>query len=169
MIIRNARTGEEQSIANVIINTWRAAYRGIIPDRFLDALTTGKHEALFKENIKSAPENIFVLENHEQQIVGMVFGGSDRSGAFDCELVAIYILPDYQKRGYGKKLFKALIERYKKQTYKSMLIWTFKDNKDQEFYKKLGGVVSKEMSYTFGEKNVPLVGYTWDNINDIAF
>ncbi|MBP2657026.1 MAG: GCN5-related N-acetyltransferase [Firmicutes bacterium] len=167
MHIRTAQAGDEQHIADVIINTWKIAYRGIVPDCFLDSLTTEKHKKLFRENIANKAETIFVLENNNKQIVGVVSGGADRLGIYDCELVAIYVLPDYQKKGYGKLLFKKLIEEYKRNSFKSMIIWTFKDNKDRKFYEILGGTISEDESYSLGGSDVAIVAYTWQDINKI--
>lgn len=106
MRIRMAQPGDEQSIASVIIATWKVCYRGIVPNSFLDSLTTEKHEELFRNNIANKTETILVLENDKNQIVGMISGGQDRSKLYDCELVAIYILPDYQKKAMAKGCFK---------------------------------------------------------------
>ncbi|MCC5464010.1 GNAT family N-acetyltransferase [Pelosinus baikalensis] len=169
MKIRTAQVGDEQSIAGVIIDTWKVAYRGIVPDSFLDSLTTEKHEELFRKNIANKTETIFVLENHKNQIVGVVSGGQDRSGIYGCELVVIYILPDYQKMGYGKRLFQELIEEHKRNQYKSMIIWTFRDNRDRKFYEILGGLAREEKKHSFDGKDIVLVGYTWQDINEIKF
>lgn len=167
MQIRTARVGDEKSIADVIVNTWKDAYRDIVPDSFINSLTTEKHEKLFRENIKNGTETILVLVNPKNQIIGVVCGGQDRSGIYDCELVAIYILPDYQKRGYGKWLFRELIEEHKKNQYRSMIIWTFRDNKDRQFYEILGGLVREEKNISFDGIEIAIVGYTWKDINEI--
>jgi len=169
MNIRTAQVGDEQSIAGVIIDTWKVAYRGIVPDSFLDSLTTEKHEELFRKNIPDKTETILVVENREKQVVGMVSGGADRLKIYDCELYAIYILPEYQKMGYGKWLFQQLIEEHKKNECKSMIIWTFRDNRDREFYEILGGLAREEKRRSFDGNEITLVGYTWQDINDIKF
>ena len=167
MRIRKARAGDERSIAAVIIDTWKVAYRGILPEGFLGALTTEKHEKLFKKNIADAKETVLVLENVHKEIVGVVSGGQDRSGKYDCELVAIYVLPDYQKKGFGKQLFKAFIEEQKRSKYKSMIVWAFRENRDKGFYKKLGGLVREEKSYPFAGNELPIEGYTWEDIHTV--
>lgn len=167
MIIRRARIGDEQNIAKLIIHTWKDAYRGIVPDDFLAALTTDKHEQLFKEQIKKAEATIFVLENDSGNIIGMVSGGKDRSNAFDCEIVALYILPEYQKKGYGRQLFKNIIKDHRANNHHSMIIWTFKENKDQKFYEKLGSSIQKTGMHRIGDKEIPIIGYIWDDMNKI--
>ncbi len=164
MKIRRAENGDENNIANVIIKTWKVAYQGILPDDFLESLDTKRHEKLFKEHIKEQKETIIVLENNKGEIIAMISGGEDRSKEFDCEIVAIYVLPEYQKQGYGKLLFKYIVGEYKKNNYKSMIIWTFAKNKDQKFYEKLGGTIQKTGKHNLGGTEIPLVGYVWDDI-----
>jgi len=168
MKIRRAEIGDEKKIAAVIVITWKNAYQGILPDAFLAALTTEKHERLFKEHLKAQTETIIVLENEAGEIVAMVSGGKDHLAEFDCEIVAIYVLPEYQKRGCGRLLFENIIEEHKKKRYKSMIVWTFAANKDQKFYEKLGGAIRKTGSHNIGGKEIPTVGYVWDDIDNIS-
>jgi hypothetical protein len=37
--VRRARVGDERAIADVHVRTWQAAYRGQVPDAFLDGLS----------------------------------------------------------------------------------------------------------------------------------
>ena len=166
MNIRKAKLGDEKEIAEVIIDTWKCAYRNIIPDNFLDSLTPDKHIELFREQLSENKEAIFVLED-ENKIVGMISGGKDRSNKKDCEIVAIYIKKNYQKRGFGKKLFDTIIKDHLKNNYKSMIIWTFEENKDRNFYEKLGGQVEERSSYTILDKEIPLVGFVWNDISKV--
>lgn len=169
MKIREAKAGDEKKIADVIISTWKVAYRGIVPDDFLDVLTTEQHEKLFKKNISEKTETILVLENNAEKVVGMISGGVDRSREYDCEIVAIYILPEYQKKGLGSCLFKEMITSHKRHNYKTMVIWTFKENKDSGFYEKLGGEIRLENTCFIGNTKIPIVGFIWDDINRVVF
>lgn len=167
MHIRRAKTGDETAIANVVVKTWKDAYQGIVPQSFLDSLTIDKFAQRYKETIPTNKEPIFVLEDKGGKIVGMVLGGADRSGKYDCELMAIYILPEYQNKGYGRKLFLELIKEHKKNNYRSMIIWTFEDNRDREFYEKLGGVAREEQNLMLADKELRVIGYVWDDIGTI--
>jgi GNAT superfamily N-acetyltransferase len=167
MKIRLTRIEDARSISSVIANTWKVAYRGIVPDAYLDSLIIGKYEEMLGKNIANKTETIFVLENQEQQIVGMASGGKDRLGMYECELIAIYILPAYQKMGYGKLMFNKIIEKHKKNQYKSMIIWTFRDNRDRKFYEVMGGVTGEEKKRSYDGVKIATVGYAWQDINDM--
>jgi len=168
MKIRKARLGDEKDIANVVVSTWKVAYKDILPDEFLKSLTTERHEKILREHIEKQTETVLVLEDDDERIVGMISGGKDRSGLYDCEVVAIYIIPEHQKKGYGKELFKALIREYKKNSYKTMIVWAFKENKDQKFYEKLGGTIKQQKVEALWGIEKTIVGYVWADINTIV-
>ncbi len=128
---------------------------------------TEKHEALFEQQLAQNSHIIHVLETDENRIVGMISGGSDPSGKYDCEIVAIYIENGYQKCGFGKRLFLENVNQYKKTGYKTMIIWTFEKNKDREFYEKIGGIATEKQSCVIGNEELPLVGFVWEDIINI--
>jgi hypothetical protein len=66
-------------------------------------------------------------------------------------------------------VFKNLVEEHKRNGFKSMIIWTFRDNKDRNFYEILGGIISEEKSYNFGGSDIPIIAYTWKDISEITF
>ncbi len=167
MKIRAAKPGDENAVAQIIIDTWKDAYKGIVSQCFLDSLTTEKHEALLAQQIAQSTQIIYVLESEQNTIQGMISGGVDRSEKYDCEIVAIYIGRDYQKFGFGKRLFSACVNVFRAQGYKTMVIWTFASNKDRAFYDKMGGVVAEHKTYPIGNEDLPLVGYVWDDIEEI--
>lgn len=161
MNIRAAKPGDEKSIAQVIIDTWKDAYQGIVSQDFLDSLTTEKHEALLTQQIAENTQIIYVMESEDDQILGMISGGVDRSEKYDCEIVAIYIGRDHQKCGIGKRLFSECVNAFRTRGYKTMIVWTFEDNKDRGFYDKMGGVVGEHTQHLIGDEELPLVGYVW--------
>ncbi len=109
-------------------------------------------------NIKSIEEGVEVFKNEtEKQYHFIVADDDGRICGLTtwqmhglpkhelCELDRIAVLPEYQGKGIGKALFKALIkaanDEYKKhgQKLRKLYLMTHADNKNaQEFYKKLG-------------------------------
>ena len=168
MRIRAGKVGDEKAIAQVIISTWKDSYKGIVSQSFLDSLTTEKHEVLFAQQLAQGTQIIHVLETDENIIVGMISGGVDSSGKYDCEIVAIYIENEYQKCGFGKRLFFENIKQYKDRGYKTMIIWTFEKNRDREFYERMGGKAIENQTCKVGNEDLPLVGFVWKDINKMA-
>ena len=169
MKIRKANLGDEIGIANVIVTTWKDAYKNIVSDEYLKNLSTDKYISIFKKNIAEKNETIFVLVDESGNIVGFSSGKKTDYPNFDCELVGIYIIPKYQKQGYGKSLFRSIVDNHLLNGYKRMVIWTFDRNKDKAFYTRLGGNPTEKKVLRIGDSDIPTIGFTWEDISRICF
>jgi hypothetical protein len=69
--VRPARIGDERAIAEVHVHTWQAAYRGQVPDAFLDSLSIERRTQRWSQIISQSapPAGVFVLED-DGQVVG---------------------------------------------------------------------------------------------------
>jgi hypothetical protein len=56
MLIRAAQIEDAKQIAEVHVASWRAAYRGILPDSMLDNLSVEKRTELWQERLWGAAE-----------------------------------------------------------------------------------------------------------------
>jgi len=167
MIIREARAGDEKGMAAAVTAVWKEAYRGIVPDNFLNRMKPDRHEMIFWERIKDGKEFIAVLEDEAGEIAGMASGAKERYGRYDCELIAIYILPEYGRHGFGRQLFHTVTAHLAAQGFRSMIIWTFEKNRDRCFYDGLGGTPSETDSLLIAGKRIPTVGYVWKDVSMI--
>jgi hypothetical protein len=52
MLIRRATLEDAAAIARVRVDTWRTAYRGIVPDEFLDNMSYEGNESRWAEMLK---------------------------------------------------------------------------------------------------------------------
>jgi Acetyltransferase (GNAT) family len=82
----------------VHVRTWQAAYRGQVPDKFLDELSIDRRTTVWRQVIADSerPVNqIFVLEENER-VVGFAHvmpSRDDDAGEGVGELTAIYVFP----------------------------------------------------------------------------
>ena len=172
--IRKAIVSDASAFATVNINTWKVAYKGIIPQDYLDSRTVDDKIPKWAERISNTKENkkeMFVAEICDQngsEIVGFSMGGPSHFEDYkiDGDLHAIYILPKYWKQGIGTLLFNAIIKGFMKKQYKSMVIWALKENSACEFYKKMGGIQKFHKTLTYGGKELDVLGFYWENLPD---
>ncbi len=61
VVIREAGIGDCGGIARVIVDTWRAAYRGIIAREFLDRLSYAERQDHHENFFRTADENTFAF------------------------------------------------------------------------------------------------------------
>lgn len=171
VIIREAREGDAAGIARVHVESWQTTYRGIVPAAYLDGLSVENRQRGWERQLGGAigPLDVFVAEDTATgAIVGFVSGGPEQGGtdpAFPWELYAIYLLADRQRRGIGKRLAAALIERLRQRGAGSLLLWVLAENwPARRFYEALGGAVVRERSITIGGVELPELAYGWHDL-----
>ena len=172
--IRRAIVSDATAIATINVNTWKVAYKGIIPQDYIDSRTIVDKIPNWAQRISNVKENkkeMFVAEISDQngsEIVGFAMGGRSFFEDFDIDgdLNAMYILPIYWKQGIGTLLFNAVVKSFLDLNYKTMVIWALKDNSACNFYIKMGGIPKFHKTLTYGGKELDALGFYWENLVD---
>lgn len=167
MIIREAKPSDTPLIAKVVVDTWRTAYRGLVPDDYLAGLSYEKREKGFMDFLASMEGKTFlyVAEPEPGAVVGFICGGPERSGhpRYRGEVFAMYVLEEYQRRGAGKLLIQAAVKFLSELGIRSMLVWTLADSPYRAFYDSLGGKQVASQTFTLDGIENELAGYGWDD------
>lgn len=178
------------AVAAMQLAAWHAAYRGMLADDFLDALTVegiaGYHARHFdpQANPNLARSAFLVAEDPATgAIVGMVRGGPTRESSaagdpcppdvprrFATELFAIHVAPGTQKKGAGRALVGAFAgAMVQAGAAGGMVLWVLRDNTNARgFYERLGGVVVSESVLTLAGRGYRQVAYGWARIPNIT-
>ncbi|HEY1011092.1 MAG TPA: GNAT family N-acetyltransferase [Herpetosiphonaceae bacterium] len=170
--IRAATLDDAAGIAMVAVDTWRIAYRGIVPDEVLAGLSYERRAAQALQQIQAAGSQQFTLvaADEDGQVVGFASGGRERSGehGFRGELYAIYVLAAFQGRGVGRRLAGRVAAELLARGFNSMLLWVLADNQpSRRFYEALGGVPVAEQTIELGVA-LPEVAYGWRDLAPLA-
>ncbi|MCU0510711.1 MAG: GNAT family N-acetyltransferase [Anaerolineae bacterium] len=174
-VIRPAATGDEEALALVHVRSWQTAYRGILPDSFLDELSVAARVDRWRERIAAPGEGefSFVAEvtgaDRAPVIVGFTGGGPEREGfvgsdgaRYDGEVYAIYLLPEWRAQGIGHELMAASAQALIDAAFASVVLWVLKDNAPaRSFYEALGGILLGEKPITIGQTPLREVAYGW--------
>lgn len=158
-MIRPANVSDGLAIGKVYCHGWQAAYRGLMPDFFLNALTP---ENCFAQRSHIAPDRRFVAEVNGEVIGTATFGKPrDRMGENLGELYSVYVLPEHWDGGHGSQLFRAVADRLKAQGYSGMYLWVLRDNtRARTFYEHMGMKASgKERELEIAGSYLPEVRY----------
>lgn len=134
-MLRRAELKDRKTLGEVYCNSWKTAYKGIIPDGYLNSLTA---EIWTPEKIN--PNNYILAEDGNGAVIGLVsFGCARDSGENGGELRAIYLLPEYWGRGYGRLLFSEAVRELRNMGYARFYLWVLKANtRARAFYEKMG-------------------------------
>jgi len=122
-----------QEISNVYEQSWKYAYKDIIPKSWLDSIPTGT----WADNInRNGRKNIVMLE--KDSIIGTLSFCKSRWERYSHygEIVSIYLLPQYIGKGYGKALLDKAVGELKLLGLKYILLWCLRIITEQEIFMK---------------------------------
>jgi GNAT superfamily N-acetyltransferase len=166
--IRPARPEDVSAIARVHVESWRATYRGIVPDIVLDNLREDERAAMWRRALDNTgnPVALFVAEADDGQIVGFAAAGPERSGDLDYtgEVYAIYLDEPYQGLGLGRRLLEACAWSLLDMGHRSMLIWALSQNPACGFYRWLGGEAIATQEVQMGGKTLEETAFGWRDL-----
>ena len=152
--IRGAKASDAESIAAVHDAAWRDAYRGIIPGRELEKMVARRGPRWWRTAILRGTR-LCVLD-FDDTIGGYASYGRNRvpSLPFGGEIFELYLAPEFQGLGFGKRLFKAARRDLAEHGFTSVLVWALSDNdRALAFYERLGGRVVRKAEERFGEES----------------
>ncbi len=135
VMVRKAAAPDARAIGAVYRRSWQAAYRNLVPDAFLDALT----DENCAPNAVDPGRNL--VAEREGAVVGVVSFGPARDAAFEDwgELRAIYVLPDAWGTGCGVALFSGAAQALREMGYEKIYLWVLAGNlRARKFYEKAG-------------------------------
>jgi len=166
MRVREATRADAAEIARLHLDNWRVAYRGIVPDDLLDAITVESRQQHW-ESVLAEPggaEFVYVAEDGDGRLIGVASGGPELGGdpQYRGELYVLHVRPDVQGRGVGRALMRAVAGRLAADGITTLLVWMLRENHSAgRFYTALGGQFIREQPAMFEGILLMDAGYGW--------
>ena len=166
MVVRQAVLADAKGIASVHVDSERAAYRGILPDIVLNALSVEKQEAAWHQRIANGTSNTLVAHD-EGTITGWVNFGQSRdadSSPTTGEIRAMYVRPQEWRRGVGTGLWQHSRTSLQRAGYSETTLWVLELNYPaRQFYERVGFTLDPEIRTTLerGSKTFNVVRYRY--------
>ena len=160
--IRRAKSADAVDVAETHDEAWRAAYQGIIPGNELDKLINRRGPDWWDSAIRKG-SRITILQFGDR-IAGYANYGRNRARSlfYDGEIYELYLRPEFQGLGFGRKLFQAARRDLGQSGMSSLVVWALSDNENAVgFYRNLGGRAVARSSERFGGKVLDKVAYAW--------
>lgn len=142
-IIRPATVEDADSIGVVHVRAWQAAYRGVMPDTYLNSLRAEDRADMWRRWFESAQLHRHLLVVTVADIVTgfAVVGrenGSNDEGSVG-ELYAINLDPDWWGGGLGRSLLRAATDALRIDGYGAAVLWVVPQNlRARALYKSEG-------------------------------
>jgi ribosomal protein S18 acetylase RimI-like enzyme len=140
-LVRDAAPADAEACAAVHVASWQTAYRGALPDDYLDGLRPADRLAFWHGWIgQERDRGCVLLAEHGDQVVGFgSFIAHPSLGASWALLPNLYLAPDAIGRGHGSALMAAGLERLRGFGYEHVELWVHPDNgRAQRFYERHG-------------------------------
>jgi ribosomal protein S18 acetylase RimI-like enzyme len=163
--VREATAADAAAIARVHLASWQAAYRGLVPDGFLDSLNLGERTARWREQLTHRPlGQVTHVAEVDGEIAGFAAGGACRdqeAGPRDGELYAIYVDPGSWRQGVGALLAATGLDSLRDHGFTEARLWVLEANAAaRAFYEHCGwSADGARAAHTFGEQGLPIVRY----------
>jgi ribosomal protein S18 acetylase RimI-like enzyme len=141
--IRAAHEGDADRIVAIHTRSWQSAYRGILPDDFLDALSFPQRQERLHEILATSdsPRRVWVVESGDTLLGFAEAGPSREDDAPDlaAEVYTIYLDPTSVGKGIGRELFAHTVADLRNAAYRYATLWVLERNaRARRFYEKAG-------------------------------
>lgn len=162
LTVRLAQPGEELAVAKVHVGTWQSAYRGIVPDSYLDAMSVEHRVQNYSDDMLSDPRRPMWVADRDG-VVGFAGAGPSRDAEGEGELYAIYVADSEWGGGAGNRLMEVALE-FLRPRFPAATLWVLDANaRARRFYEKHGWSFDGTVEdFARGDFTIPEVRYRID-------
>lgn len=139
--IRKAIPGDEQILAYIQTESWKAAFAGILsPEELVRCTNLEKAEQMYHSILRREGCNMAIeLVNDQPHCIAA--WGTNRCDLDDAvgELICIHSLQNNWAKGYGSAMMEYVLAQLQQANYESVILWVFEANtRARKFYEKHG-------------------------------
>lgn len=132
-IRRLQESDDRRQLSRIYEQSWKYAYRGIVPSSYLDSIPEGRWADWRGRDTLVAVDGGALVGT--ASVCPSRFPDKEGYG----EIVSIYFLPDYMGKGYGGALLRAAVEALASMGYRDIFLWVLEENRRaRRFYEKHG-------------------------------
>ena len=142
--VRRAVPADAVGIAECIVGGWKTAYRGILPDDFLDGLTLQPRIVAWTRVLETGGQGDTPgwIVDADDRIAGFIGSGPARDAdvpAPAAEVYALYIRPGFWRLGIGERLMGEFTDHWRARGATTLVLWVFEGNdRARRFYEAMG-------------------------------
>jgi GNAT superfamily N-acetyltransferase len=148
LTIREAGETDAPQLVRVRIDSWRAAYAGVLPPAYLDELDATAAPARLAEYLRALPSGRhYLVAENDDRLTGFVVAGAERPSVESArgerdgfgEVHALYVHPDAWFTGTGAALLHAASQKLAEAGFHTLSLWVLERNEQaRRFYERHG-------------------------------
>jgi len=167
VVCRPATPADVPAIAGVRVRSWQAAYRGSVPQDYLDALDVDA-EIARRTGRALDGQHVAVVDGSVVGWLGVgpyrADEGEDVPGPSCGEIAALYALPEVWGRGVGRRLLAYGLGELRRLGLSPVLLWVLVANeRARRFYERAGFTADGPVvGFEVGGATLPEMRYRYD-------
>jgi len=161
-VIRAARVADASQIAVVQVRSWQGAYRGLLPQAYLDGLDPAQRVGRWERSLAEAEDRRdgVLVADASGTLLGFVGYSPSRDGDADParvgEVDAIYLLPSAWGKGVGRLLMDAALARLAEARFDEVTLWVLDSNVRARRFYEAGGWLADEARKIDDSRGFPI-------------
>lgn len=146
IVIRKATIEDVETISSIYAQSWKQAYRGMVPQDFLDNLQNDNWVYALKGWITGDLLTVAMAFYDGIPAGGVIYGRSRDKKLPDWgEIQSIYVHPDYYRKGIGHQMLQYAVDDLRSRKLTNCFLWVLDENiSAQKFYQKNGFVPTND-------------------------
>jgi ribosomal protein S18 acetylase RimI-like enzyme len=168
--IVDASSDDAGVVAQVHAASWKATYRGILPDSYLDTEVDLERAKYWHSALDTQRYPIVKLARVSGEVVGLIALHNDPDDeGYDFTIEHLHLLPGHKGQGLGRCLVKAAAETAQANGAASLCLWVFEKNVAAiGFYEQLGGVTDAYGTDKFAGSDAPDRRIGWHDLDSLV-
>lgn len=176
--LRPMTTADADAVAALHATSWRSAYRGMLPDDFLDHDVDADRQGVWRQRLQADPQPGhfgIVAEDGAGRMVGFAFVMPDDDPEWGTLIDNLHVHPDLKGGGLGRQLMQAVARRLGAAHTQPVYLWVLDANEPaKRFYARLGAEFAEQKTETlpFGGVALPKWRCVWHDpamlLSDVA-
>ena len=142
LTLREARRADGRAIAEIHVAAWRAAYRDLMPQSYLDALSIDERARMWERTIAQPGPAHLALAEFDGELAGFCLYGPTRDRLQESDVAEIYAVnvhPARWRQGAGRLLCAHALREAATREHSTMTLWVMSGNgRARRFYQHLG-------------------------------
>jgi ribosomal protein S18 acetylase RimI-like enzyme len=140
--IRVAGAADVAAVARIHVESWKVAYKGIMPDHVIERTDIAYRTAFWAERIARREWPVLLLEE-EGEVVAFCHMIPSPDEGDDPQRVghitSIHVLPHLRTRGHGRALLDHAFAEFRRRDYTEVTLWVLEENASaRRFYERVG-------------------------------
>jgi ribosomal protein S18 acetylase RimI-like enzyme len=140
--VRPARISDAAAMGRLHVRAWQAAYRGQMPDDYLDGLRPEQRASYWEGALRrDRDQGRILVAERAAAVIGFAVVGPSRDPEGAGELYVINVDPDHWGMGAGRALLEAAQAELARLGYAETVLWVLPGNvRARRFYEIAGWV-----------------------------